>query len=94
MSATNPASITDIQHVVRDFILENYLFSDNPSDLRNDVSLLDEGILDSTGILEVVMFLEEQFSTVISDDEMTPENLDSVDGMVSFLKKKLSFNDH
>lgn len=75
---------------VRSFILENYLFTDDESALSNDDSFLDMGILDSTGMLEVIYFLEDDFSVKIEDDEMVPENLDSVNNIVKFLGKKKS----
>ena len=73
---------------VRDYILENYLFSNDESLLRNDESFLDKGIIDSTGILEVISFLEEQFGIKVEDSEMMPENLDSVNNIVAFVNAK------
>lgn len=73
---------------VREFILDNYLFSDNQDDLNNSDSFLDKGIIDSTGILEVILFLEEEFGIQVDDEEMVPENLDSVDNILSFIEKK------
>lgn len=73
---------------VRNYILENYLFSDDQSALADDDSFLDKGIIDSTGILEVIYFLEDDFSITVEDDEMMPENLDSVNNIVAFIEKK------
>lgn len=73
---------------VREFILDNYLYSDNQDDLNNSDSFLDKGIIDSTGILEVILFLEEEFGIKVDDEEMVPENLDSVDNILSFIQKK------
>jgi len=73
---------------VRQFILKNYLFSTDESALKNDVSLMQAGIIDSTGVLELIMFLEEQFGVKVADEEMTPENLDSVDRIVGFVGRK------
>ena len=73
---------------VRDYILENYLFTDDQSELDNGDSLLDRGVIDSTGIMEVILFLEEEFGVSVEDDEMVPENLDSVDNLVKFIKAK------
>ena len=75
---------------IRNYILENYLFTDDQSALRDDDSFLDKGILDSTGILEMIYFLEEQFGIKIDDVEMIPENLDSVDNLISFIARKSS----
>jgi acyl carrier protein len=75
---------------IRNYILENYLFTDDQSALRDDDSFLDKGILDSTGILEMIYFLEEQFGIKIDDVEMIPENLDSVNNLISFIARKSS----
>lgn len=75
----------DVKQKVRQFILKNYLFSTDESALKNDVSLMQAGIMDSTGVLELIMFLEEQFGMKVADEEMTPENLDSVDRIAGFV---------
>ena len=77
-----------VENKIRDYVLENYLFTDDQSALANDASFLDEGIIDSTGILEVIAFLEEEFEIVVEDDEMVPENLDSVNNLVAFVARK------
>jgi acyl carrier protein len=58
-------------------------------DFNDNTSFLDNGIVDSTGILEVIGFLEETFGVKINDDEMMPTNLDSVSNISSFLTKKM-----
>ena len=73
---------------VRNYILENYLFTDDQSELTNSDSFLDRGIIDSTGILEVILFLEEEFAVAVKDDEMIPANLDSVDNLVKFINAR------
>jgi acyl carrier protein len=73
---------------IRNYILENYLFTDDQSALNSDDSFLEKGVLDSTGILEVIYFLEETFGIKISDEEMIPENLDSVKNIVAFIERK------
>lgn len=73
---------------IRGFILENYLFTTDVSELGLDDSLLDRGIVDSSGMLEIILFLEEEFGVVMKDVEMVPENLDSVNRIVSFLQTK------
>lgn len=75
---------------VRHYILENLLFSDDDSELPNDASLLDRGIIDSTGVLEVVMFLEEAFGIRVKASEMLPENFDSVNNIVRFVERQRS----
>lgn len=75
--------------IIRSYIVENFLFGDD-SGFENDASFLEEGILDSTSALELVGFLEKEFSITVDDEEVIPENLDSIDNVVKFLKKKLN----
>jgi acyl carrier protein len=77
-----------IEQQVREYILENYLFTDDQSALTNSDSFLETGILDSTGILEVIHFIEEEFEISVEDEEMVPENLDSVDRIVAYVGRK------
>ena len=77
---------------VRDFVLKNYLFTTEQSALKSEDSFMKSGIMDSTGILEMIMFLHDEFGVDVMDDEMIPENLDSVHNVVSFLRKKLQAN--
>jgi acyl carrier protein len=79
----------DIATVIRKYVLENYLFTDNEDELRNDDSFLDKGILDSTGILEIITLIEESFGIKVEDAEMIPENLDSVNNIVAYVTKKM-----
>jgi acyl carrier protein len=74
---------------VRNFVVENFLFGEGEK-LKNDNSFLENGIVDSTGILELVSFLEEKYDLSIADDELIPENLDSLKNIDSFLKRKLN----
>ncbi len=62
----------------------------NDNGLQNDTSFLDEGIIDSTGILELVDFLESEFSIDVEDEELIPENLDSLNNLDSYLSRKLN----
>ncbi|MBE9525360.1 MAG: acyl carrier protein [Proteobacteria bacterium] len=77
-----------VEDTVRNYILENYLFTDDQSELKNEDSFLDKGIIDSTGILEVIFFLEEEFAMSVDDEEMIPENLDSVNNIVKYINSK------
>jgi acyl carrier protein len=79
----------DIKQQVRSFITTNFYVAD-PSALADDVSLLDHGIIDSTGVLEIILFLEETFGLTILDSEMVPENLDSIGNIALFIARKLS----
>ena len=74
--------------ILRKFILENYLYTEDESALKDDDSFLDSGILDSMGILEVIDLLNEVFSIEVEDDEMIPDNLDSINDLLAFIKKK------
>lgn len=80
--------MSETKDKIRAFIMETFLF-DNDQALNDDTSLLDEGIIDSTGILELVSFLEEEFSISVEDDEILPENLDSIKNIVAYLERKL-----
>lgn len=77
-----------VEKKVRDYILENYLFTNEQSALNNNDSFLDKGIIDSTGIMEVIFFLEEEYGITVEDEEMIPENLDSVNNIVAFITLK------
>ena len=70
------------------FILENYLFTSDTGALGVDDSLLGRGIVDSTGMLEIIMFIEEQLGVTVQDEEMVPENLDSVSRIAAFVDSK------
>ena len=77
----------DVKNVIRNFIIENYLFGDDEG-LEDTTSFLDKGIVDSTGILELIEFISEQFSIEVEDDELVPENLDSIDNVTAFIGRK------
>ncbi|MGE0081192.1 MAG: acyl carrier protein [Thiohalomonadaceae bacterium] len=77
-----------VESSVRQFLLSNYLFTDSEDALGNDDSLLQKGIVDSTGMMELIYFLEEQFGIRVRDEEMIPENLDSVNNIVGFIARK------
>jgi acyl carrier protein len=72
---------------VRQFILTNFYVPD-PSVLGDDASLLDTGVIDSTGVLEVISFLEDTFELTVEEDEMVPENLDSIGRITAFVQRK------
>lgn len=73
---------------VRDFIFKNFLFDDTGDSLNDSDSFLEKGIIDSTGMLELVAFLEEKYGIRIEDEELVPENLDSVEKLVQFISRK------
>ena len=79
----------DISLAVRRFISENFLFRDDSEAITHDASLLDAGVIDSTGVLELVCFLETTFGIEVSDEEMLPENLDSIRAISNYVGRKL-----
>lgn len=73
---------------IRDFLLENYLFTTDTSAIGADDSLLGRGIVDSTGMLEVIFFIEEKLGVKVKDEEMIPDNLDSINKIASFVEAR------
>ena len=78
----------ETQDQVRNFVIENLLLGEEEENFTNGQSFLDSGLIDSTGILEIIGFLEDEYDITIKDDEMIPENLDSVERIVAFLEKR------
>jgi acyl carrier protein len=77
----------DIQQRVREFVTSNFFVSDAAS-LTDSASLLDLGVVDSTGVLEIIAFLESTFGLTVEDDEIVPTNLDSIDRIAAFVSRK------
>jgi acyl carrier protein len=82
----------DIERDIRKFLVDNFLFG-RAEKLRDDQSLLGT-VIDSTGALELVTFLQEHFAIVVGDEDMVPENLDSVKSVVAYVAKKLAEKTH
>jgi acyl carrier protein len=80
---------TSIRSAVRKFIEENFLFQIGEQTLADDQSLLDVGVVDSTGVLELVAFLEGTFQIQIADKDLTPQNLDTIQAIATFVERKL-----
>ena len=74
---------------VRDYIIENFLYGEEGK-LTDETSFLGSSIIDSTGVLELVNYLEETFKIKVEDDEIVPENLDSLKNIEKYLKNKLN----
>lgn len=78
----------DIKGSVRTFITKNFYVA-NANALTDEISFLDTGIIDSTSVLELTAFLEETFKIQVADDELLPENLDSLSAVEAFVTRKL-----
>ena len=78
-----------IEQQIRNFIVENFLFGDTSNVLQNTDSFLEGGIIDSTGVLELVSHLQEAYGIKVEDEELIPENLDSIANVSSFIQRKL-----
>lgn len=80
----------DIKKQIIDFITNNFLFDDTQTGLDEKQSLLETGVIDSTGVLELIAFIEETWGIKIEDEEIIPENLDSILDITYFINQKLS----
>lgn len=80
--------MADIKAQLRNYIQDNFILGAGAEPLGDADSFMDRAILDSTGFLELVTYLEESFGMTVSDEEMIPENLDSVDNLVAFVERK------
>ena len=79
----------DIKDKISSFIIEKFLLGDNSRVLNPEDSFLEKGIIDSTGILELVSFIEEAFSVKVEDEELIPDNLDSLNNIGIFVASKI-----
>ena len=77
-----------IEAQVREFVVEKFMFGQGAETLANDTSFLASGLIDSTGVLELVMFLEDRFGVTVANEEMLPENLDSVSAIATYVRRK------
>lgn len=78
----------NMKSTIRQYILENILFTEDESALHDEESFLDGGIIDSTGVMEIILFIEESYGFRVNDDEMLPANLDSVNKLATFIQRK------
>ena len=76
-----------IEQQIRDFIQENFLFG-QANRLQDSDSFLDKGIVDSTGILELIAFVGQKYGIAVADEEMVPDNLDSIDKVSAYVRRK------
>jgi acyl carrier protein len=77
-----------VEKQIREFLTANFFLGDDPEGLASSSSLIEAGIIDSTGVLELVGFLEETFEIRIGDADLVPENLDSIDNIVRYVERK------
>jgi acyl carrier protein len=80
-------SNSSVKEIVRQFVIENF-YVPEPSDLGDGTSLIETGFVDSTGMLEIIAFLEEQYRIAIEDTETTPENLETIGRIADFIARK------
>lgn len=79
---------SNVEAMVRSYIAENILFSKNGYPYPDDTSFLEGGVVDSTNVLELVMFVEENFRISVQDQDILPENFDSVSKLAAFVRLK------
>lgn len=84
MAIDNQVIITS----TKQFIIDNFYFGSMEKEIKDEDSFLSNGIIDSTGILELIKFLEEEYEISIDDSELLPENLDSLVNIANFVQKK------
>ncbi len=80
--------MSDMLKIITEFIRENFIAGRSDVQISPDESLIESGIMDSTGVLELVEFLESTYSIHIEDEELVPENLETVNNIIKFLKTK------
>lgn len=80
----------NIREKIRNFISESFLLDDEKNSLKDSDSFMNNGIIDSTGVLEFTSYIESEFNIKIQDDELTPANLDSIDKVVGFISSKMN----
>ena len=78
-----------IRDAVKTFVVENFLFGDTTQPLADTDSLIENGIVDSTGILELVAFIEDRYGISVSDADIVPANLDTLDRIAAFVECKM-----
>ena len=79
----------DVRSTIRKFIKDSFLLSSGTPDIEDKTSFMESGLVDSTGILEIIQFIEETFGITVADEELIPENLDSIENLANFVGRKL-----
>jgi acyl carrier protein len=83
----------NIKSEIRKYIIDNFLYGNDDNTLGDDVSFLENGIIDSTGVLELVSFVQETFKIKVKDDELIPDNFDSLNKLEAFVVTKQEMTD-
>jgi acyl carrier protein len=78
----------DLDKQIRKFLAENILYVDDAFEYDNDTSFIGEGLIDSMGVMQVVAHVQSQFNIEVEQDEITPENFDSINQLVAFIRRK------
>ncbi len=78
----------DIKKQIRQYLAENFLFSDDGFTLDDNASFLEEEVVDSTGVMELVLFVEDNFGLTVADEEIVPDNFDSVNQLAAYIQRK------
>lgn len=88
MAKTEERKSKSTREILKGFVTDKFLASAGKEDFDDDDSFMDNGIIDSTGVLELLEFIEEQFDIGIEDEEIIPDNLDSIKKLTTFIHKK------
>jgi acyl carrier protein len=86
---TKPTDTKTIEHPIREFIATNLLYTTDGFAYTDDASLLQEGIVDSLGVVELVAFVQKQFEVKVEQQDVVPDNFDSVAKLAAFVRRKL-----
>jgi len=78
----------ETKELIKNFIKENLLFDSNGAEVGDDDSFLENGIVDSTGVLELVSFVEDEFGIEVKDEELVPDNFDSISKVANYIERK------
>ena len=78
----------NIEQQIRDYIAKNLIFSSNGYQYSDETSFLEEGIVDSQGVMELVLFVEDAFGVKVDDQEITPDNFDSISNLATYVRRK------
>ena len=78
----------EIKNEIKNFIIENFLYGDDSGNFGSEDSFFEKGIVDSTGILSIISFVEERFNISVADAEITPENFDSINRITAYAERK------